>query len=1237
MLEWMTSGLFVLICCGIQWTSQPISHPDPTNNPPASACNLIVDAGPDTNVCAPGGTIGLMGSVTGNAIYYYWTPASGLNNAFILNPTANVTGPVTYTLRAYGVDPNNPQLVVNGNFSGGNTGFNSDYNYVVDLPNVQNEMVPEGTYAVIPNPNLVHTGFSACNDHTGGGGNMMVINGAANLQDIWCQTVAVSPNSYYNVSAWVASVNPSSPAQLQFSINNVPIGSIINAVPSPCTWTPFNAVWNSGSSTTATICILNLNTAQGGNDFALDDISMVGLCVVEDEVEITLVNEQAPVPDIDGPTFLCEGETGTYTASFPPDPEILSFDWSVPSGAIITSGQGTPEVTVLWQDAQEDEICLDIETRCDENSACFDVVVGTVPALPLISGPSTLCPGETTTLYTPELDPDDTFEWIVPSQVSIISGEGTNEIEVEWASAGDAEICVEVTNECGTTDNCTLLTLLPSYLILFDTVICEGTTFEINGTTYGNGLFSGTEYFVTEAGCDSIVEVEVTEAASLEYMFTESICPGDSLFIGGAYQTQAGTYADTFTTVSGCDSLVITQLILSPFDTTWIFATSCNPADTGATAITISMGGCDSTVITQVTLLPTDTTIVTIFSCNPADTSHTSLLFTNRFGCDSLVYTNILLSPTDTTNIFQSTCDPAQVGVTEQALTNIYGCDSLVVTTVSYLQSDTTLINVRTCFIADTGTTSTLLINSKGCDSLVVVMTAYAGSDTTYLSSTTCVPQDSGTAIYTLLNQFGCDSILAVHTILLPTDTTYLSATTCEPLDTGTTNLLLNNVFGCDSLIVLHTILDPANLCDIEANLTVTQPLCYGDAGLVNVTATIGLSPFSVIWENTSTIVKDSAIIIISPGNVMISLSTPGTYSFEIRSANGLSLLDTVSIDDIAPLVVTATTQIDMFGYSITCAGDATGTASAVLDSPGTPPYAYAWSDNSGVPQLNGLTAGIYSVTVTDSHGCTSTSSVTLTEPLPMQYQITTEDILCFGQQNGDVIISNTTGGVQPWSTSLNSGPFQNILAYTDLSAGNHDLVIKDRNGCTFNEQFAINEPDDWSIDLGPDTLIAYGTAYPLAVTIHGQPTGTLQAVWSDGQCDDCLSRTIVPGAVSKYTVTVTDENGCTHTDDLHIAVFIDRDLYVPNIFSPNGDQINDYFTITSGTGLKEIEELTIFDRWGNLVYQQFHFQADDQTASWDGSMNGKILNPGVYVYKLKVIYIDDRQEMRYGDITLIR
>ena len=88
-------------------------------------------------------------------MYYQWSPSSGLNNPFILNPTANITGPITYTLTAYGNDPDNQNLVVNGDFSGGNIGFSSDYTYVVDIPNVQNEMNPEGTYAVV-NLSLIH-------------------------------------------------------------------------------------------------------------------------------------------------------------------------------------------------------------------------------------------------------------------------------------------------------------------------------------------------------------------------------------------------------------------------------------------------------------------------------------------------------------------------------------------------------------------------------------------------------------------------------------------------------------------------------------------------------------------------------------------------------------------------------------------------------------------------------------------------------------------------------------------------------------------------------------------------------------------------------------------------------------------------------------------------------------------------------------------------------------------------
>src|SRR5678815_4497155 len=76
-----------------------------------STCDLIVDAGPDTNVCFPGGTIGLMGSITGGDIFFQWTPTTGLSNPLILTPIANITGPITYTLHAWAIDPNSNELI----------------------------------------------------------------------------------------------------------------------------------------------------------------------------------------------------------------------------------------------------------------------------------------------------------------------------------------------------------------------------------------------------------------------------------------------------------------------------------------------------------------------------------------------------------------------------------------------------------------------------------------------------------------------------------------------------------------------------------------------------------------------------------------------------------------------------------------------------------------------------------------------------------------------------------------------------------------------------------------------------------------------------------------------------------------------------------------------------------------------------------------------------------------------
>jgi len=282
------------------------------------------------------------------------------------------------------------------------------------------------------------------------------------------------------------------------------------------------------------------------------------------------------------------------------------------------------------------------------------------------------------------------------------------------------------------------------------------------------------------------------------------------------------------------------------------------------------------------------------------------------------------------------------------------------------------------------------------------------------------------------------------------------------------------------------------------------------------------------------------------------------------------------------------------------------------------------------------LKANVYSVTAVDGHGCKDSSSVQITQPFPLQYEININAILCFGG-SGDVELSGIAGGVSPVMTSIDGNSFLADLIYTDLIPGMHTIEIKDLNGCKTDTTFLLTEPENWTINLGPDTTLAAGTSFDLATVVNGQPNGLLKIKWSDAQCNDCLLRTIQAFSTKTYSVVATDENGCTSEDTITINVVTNRDVYIPTIFSPNGDGLNELFLITTGTDITEIQEMSIFDRWGNLVFSETHFSPNDPVHAWDGRSHGKLLNTGVYVYKVNILFNDSTQETRSGDVTLVR
>jgi len=242
----------------------------------------------DTSICATNQGFQLNALP---ALSYCWFPAAGLSATNIANPeivVPNIPGTTTYYLHAEVFSETN--LVINGDFSNGNTGFQSDY------ANDQNSGYAEGIYAVRSDVAPWHPGMADCRDYTTGNGHMLLVNGSAIVNaKVWTQQITVKPNTDYAFAAWIMSLHNTNPAQLKFSINDVPLGTPINASAATCTWQQFYTVWNSGNNTSAEISIVNLNQSLGGNDFALDDISFSELRTVRDSITITIHSN----PEID--------------------------------------------------------------------------------------------------------------------------------------------------------------------------------------------------------------------------------------------------------------------------------------------------------------------------------------------------------------------------------------------------------------------------------------------------------------------------------------------------------------------------------------------------------------------------------------------------------------------------------------------------------------------------------------------------------------------------------------------------------------------------------------------------------------------------------------------------------------------------------------------------------------------------------------------------------------------------
>jgi gliding motility-associated-like protein len=314
--------------------------------------------GDDQTLC--GGQTLLLDAGEG-ALTYLWNNGS-------TSQTIYVNEPGQYWCTVQIVDSNN--MVINGNFNSGYTGFQSDY--------VHNpvSVYAEGTFAVTTSPALVHPNFAGCTDHTTGTGKMMVVNGAPIPdQNVWFMSLPVTPNTDYHYSGWFTSVHFDNPALLDLSINGVSIEqvSLSNAT---CYWQNFYAVWNSGENTSIELQIVNQNTVMNGNDFAIDDISLFEACIVTDTINITLAPD--PIINLGPDTIVCEGNPLILEPGGPYSQYLWQNGSQEPTLEVTQSG-------LYWVIVTNEFGCTGIDS--------IEVEVAPVPDIAL-GNDTTLCEGD---------------------------------------------------------------------------------------------------------------------------------------------------------------------------------------------------------------------------------------------------------------------------------------------------------------------------------------------------------------------------------------------------------------------------------------------------------------------------------------------------------------------------------------------------------------------------------------------------------------------------------------------------------------------------------------------------------------------------------------------------------------------------------------------------------------------------------------------------------------------------
>ncbi len=458
----------------------------------------------------------------------------------------------------------------------------------------------------------------------------------------------------------------------------------------------------------------------------------------------------------------------------------------------------------------------------------------------------------------------------------------------------------------------------------------------------------------------------------------------------------------------------------------------------------------------------------------------------------------------------------------------------------------------------------------------------------------------------------------------------------------GTTDLELN-INSENQTVTAHIISD---LDCADGTAVVSNPISFQFIEPSEPIVTVGVDAFNCITNDY--IIKADGInlgtnpsyewfvddiSITNNGNLLTTNLQPGqTVSVTIQTENECTAATANSnllVIEINELITSIAEQGDAL-----CDG---GNGFARLETTGgQAPYSYMWSDNNTNEFRTAIEAGIYQVIITDVNGCEDKIEVEIGEQVGPQIQdIEVNDVNCteiygsaavFIESENDVIINWKNEDDQILSTEP---------IVSNLIVGKYHVEISDANGCFDTKEFEVQKMTAPDIVINDHIEVITGESTELQPQFsHGQNGMSFE--WSPAiglSCTDCENPIATPFSTTTYTLSVTTADGCQNSTKVTIYVAESNNVYVPNIFSPNSDGVNDYLLVYGGQEIQQINSMMVFNRNGETIFSKKDIQPNDEQEGWDGTFKGKKVQSGVYIYFTEVEFIDGRIEMFKGDV----